>query len=157
MSHAQDVMLPLRDDIVTATDQRANCSRRGARAVEDGLYPGSTEGSSNERSRRTGTLAQVAAALRARQLSSVELTRAVLARVDAAQGALNAFVTVDAEGALAQARAADAALAKGDAPPLAGVPIAHKDVIMTAGLRPPAVRACWRTSRRRTTRSSSKA
>ncbi len=83
----------------------------------------------------TGTLAQVAAALRAKQVSSVELTRAVLARVDAAQGALNAFVTVDAEGALAQARAADAALAKGDAPPLAGVPIAHKDVIMTAGLR----------------------
>ena len=95
--------------------------------------------SSNERGGRvsdvvTGTLAQVAAALRAKQLSSVELTRAVLARVDAAQGALNAFVTVDAEGALAQARAADAALAKGDAPPLAGVPIAHKDVIMTAGL-----------------------
>jgi aspartyl-tRNA(Asn)/glutamyl-tRNA(Gln) amidotransferase subunit A len=82
-----------------------------------------------------GTLAQVATALRAKQLSSVELTRAVLARVDAAQGVLNAFVTVDAEGALAQARAADAALAKGDAPPLTGVPIAHKDVIMTAGLR----------------------
>jgi len=83
----------------------------------------------------TGTLAQVAAALRAKQLSSVELTRALLARVEAAQGALNAFVTVDAEGALAQARAADAALAEGDAPPLAGVPIAHKDVIMTAGLK----------------------
>jgi aspartyl-tRNA(Asn)/glutamyl-tRNA(Gln) amidotransferase subunit A len=60
-----------------------------------------------------GTLAQIAAALRAKQLSSVELTRAVLARVDAAQGVLNAFVTVDAEGALAQARAADATLAKG--------------------------------------------
>jgi aspartyl-tRNA(Asn)/glutamyl-tRNA(Gln) amidotransferase subunit A len=83
----------------------------------------------------TGTLAQAAAALRARKLSSVELTRAVLARVDNAQSALNAFVTVDAEGALAQARVADAALAKGDAPPLTGVPIAHKDVMMTAGLR----------------------
>jgi aspartyl-tRNA(Asn)/glutamyl-tRNA(Gln) amidotransferase subunit A len=81
-----------------------------------------------------GTLAQVASALRRKQLSSVELTRAVLARVDAAQGALNAFVTVDAEGALAQARTADATLARGDAPSLAGVPIAHKDVIMTAGL-----------------------
>jgi len=83
----------------------------------------------------TGTLAQVAAALRAKRLSSVELTRAVLARVEAAQSALNAFVTVDVEGALAQARAADAVLATGAAPPLAGVPIAHKDVIMTAGLK----------------------
>jgi aspartyl-tRNA(Asn)/glutamyl-tRNA(Gln) amidotransferase subunit A len=83
----------------------------------------------------TGTLARAAAALRAKELSSVELTHAVLARVETAQSALNAFVTVDAEGALAQARAADAALAKGDAPPLAGVPIAHKDVMMTAGLK----------------------
>ena len=83
----------------------------------------------------TGTVAELAAALRARKIGSVELTRALLARIDAAQGRLNAFVTIDAEGALAHASAADAALARGDAPPLAGVPIAHKDVIMTAGLK----------------------
>ena len=83
----------------------------------------------------TGTVAELAAALAARKIGSVEVTRALLARIEAAQATLNAFVTVDAEGALAQARAADAALAKGDAPPLTGVPIAHKDVIMTAGLR----------------------
>src|SRR4030081_3593309 len=70
----------------------------------------------------SGTVAQLVADLRARRLSSVELTRALLARIDQAQGQFNAFVTVDAEGALAQARAAD-------------VPIAHKDVLMTAGLR----------------------
>jgi len=83
----------------------------------------------------TATLAEQAKALAFRQISSVELTQAVLARIESAQPVLNAFVTVDADGALAQAKAADAAIAKGDAPPLAGVPIAHKDVIMTAGLR----------------------
>ncbi len=83
----------------------------------------------------TGTLAEQAKALAKRQISSVELTQGVLARIAAAQPVLNAFVTVDADGALAQAKAADAAIAKGDAPPLAGVPIAHKDVLMTAGLR----------------------
>src|SRR5258705_51357 len=83
----------------------------------------------------SGTVAQLVADLRAKRISSVELTRALLARIDQAQGRFNAFVTVDAEGALAQARAADAALARGNAPPLAGIPIAHKDVIMTDGLR----------------------
>ncbi|MFO1414896.1 MAG: Asp-tRNA(Asn)/Glu-tRNA(Gln) amidotransferase subunit GatA [Burkholderiales bacterium] len=83
----------------------------------------------------TATLAEQAAALAARKISSVELTKGVLDRIAAAQPVLNAFVTIDPEGAMAQAKAADAVLAKGDAPPLAGVPIAHKDVIMTAGLR----------------------
>jgi aspartyl-tRNA(Asn)/glutamyl-tRNA(Gln) amidotransferase subunit A len=83
----------------------------------------------------TGTVAALAADLRAKRVSSLEVTQALLARIDAAQPVLNAFVTIDRDGALAQARAADAAIAKGDAPPLAGVPIAHKDVLMTAGLK----------------------
>src|SRR5689334_13652162 len=81
------------------------------------------------------TVAELVAALRARKLSSVEVTRDALARIDAAQARLNTFITVDGDGALAQARAADGALARGDAPPLTGVPIAHKDVLMTAGVR----------------------
>ena len=77
----------------------------------------------------------MAAALRARKVSSVEVTTQVLDRIEAAQSRLNAFITIDREGALAQAKAADAVIAKGDPPRLAGVPIAHKDVLMTAGLR----------------------
>jgi aspartyl-tRNA(Asn)/glutamyl-tRNA(Gln) amidotransferase subunit A len=81
------------------------------------------------------TVAELAADLRAKRISSVEATADALDRIDAAQSRLNAFITVDREGALAQARAADALIARGDAPPLAGVPIAHKDVLMTAGMR----------------------
>ena len=81
------------------------------------------------------TLAEAAQALQARKASSVELTREALGRIARAQPALNAFITVDDEGALAAARAADEALARGTASPLTGVPIAHKDVLMTAGLR----------------------
>ncbi|HEY7902762.1 MAG TPA: Asp-tRNA(Asn)/Glu-tRNA(Gln) amidotransferase subunit GatA [Casimicrobiaceae bacterium] len=81
------------------------------------------------------TVAGLAAALAAREISSLELTAATLDGIERAQGALNAFVTIDRDGALAQAKAADAARARGDAGPLTGVPIAHKDVLMTAGLR----------------------
>jgi aspartyl-tRNA(Asn)/glutamyl-tRNA(Gln) amidotransferase subunit A len=81
------------------------------------------------------TIAGLAAALAARKLSSAEITGALLDRIERAQPRLNAFITVDREGALAQATRADAARARGDAAPLTGVPIAHKDVLMTAGLR----------------------
>jgi aspartyl-tRNA(Asn)/glutamyl-tRNA(Gln) amidotransferase subunit A len=73
--------------------------------------------------------------LATRKLSSEELTKDALDRIGRRNPALNAFVTVDAEGALAAAKAADAALAKGGGGPLVGIPIAHKDVLMTAGLR----------------------
>jgi aspartyl-tRNA(Asn)/glutamyl-tRNA(Gln) amidotransferase subunit A len=80
------------------------------------------------------TLKEVAAAIRRRKLSSVELTRALLARIERWQPALNAFVRVEAEEALAAAKAADRALARrGAKGPLHGVPLAHKDMYYSAG------------------------
>jgi aspartyl-tRNA(Asn)/glutamyl-tRNA(Gln) amidotransferase subunit A len=81
------------------------------------------------------SVAGLAAALRSRKLSSTEFVRACLARIEAAQPKLNAFITVEAEQALAAAAAADRRLAAGDAPLLTGVPIAHKDIFCAAGSR----------------------
>jgi len=76
------------------------------------------------------SLAELAALLRAREISAVELAGHFLARMDQHAG-LGAFLATDAEVTLAQARAADERLAQGDAAPLLGVPIAHKDIFVT--------------------------
>jgi aspartyl-tRNA(Asn)/glutamyl-tRNA(Gln) amidotransferase subunit A len=81
------------------------------------------------------TLGELAAGLRSRRFSSVELVEVLLARVEQAQGALNAFISVTREQALAEAAAADRALGAGGAGALAGVPIAHKDIFCTSGVR----------------------
>jgi len=80
------------------------------------------------------SVTELAAALAARQVSSVELTRACLARIASLED-LNAFVTVDEEGALARARSADDRLSRREAAPLTGIPIAFKDIYCTKGLR----------------------
>ncbi|HUG97729.1 MAG TPA: Asp-tRNA(Asn)/Glu-tRNA(Gln) amidotransferase subunit GatA [Gammaproteobacteria bacterium] len=80
------------------------------------------------------TLAGIARALRAREFSSEELVRHLLARIERLDGELNAFVTVTGEAAVAAARAADAARGE-ESGPLAGVPIAHKDIFCTAGVK----------------------
>jgi len=81
------------------------------------------------------TLAQLAAALRSREVSSVELTQYCLDRIARLDDELNAFITVTAEQALMQAAAADQRIADGEASPLTGLPIAHKDIFCTAGVK----------------------
>ena len=77
------------------------------------------------------TVAGLAKGLNAGEFSSVELTEACLGRIAASQPGLNAFITVTAEAALAEAGAADARRRAGRAGPLTGVPIAHKDIFCT--------------------------
>jgi amidase len=73
---------------------------------------------------------------RARQVSPLEVMQAVLARIDAVDPALNAYVTLAREPALAAARRATAALRRGGSlPPLHGVPVSIKDLTPTEGLR----------------------
>ncbi len=83
----------------------------------------------------TRSVAELAAGLAAKEYSAVELTEYFLARIGAANPALNAFVTVTPERALADARRADATLAAGKAGPLTGIPLAHKDIFCTDGIR----------------------
>jgi len=80
--------------------------------------------------------AELAALIAARAVSPVEAVEAALARIERAQPVLNAFITVCAEPARAAARAAEAALMRGEATgPLFGVPFAVKDLVNTAGVR----------------------
>src|SRR5579884_121181 len=82
------------------------------------------------------TAIEAAEAIRARRVSAVELTRAALETIERHNPALNAFITVTADRALGQAEALDRELASaGPRGPLHGVPIAHKDLIYTAGVR----------------------
>ena len=87
-------------------------------------------------------LTELATAIRDRRLSALEVVSACLERIEARQPTVNAFIHIDAEGALRQARAADSRLARGEPiGQLHGVPVAHKDIfhrqgrITTAGSR----------------------
>ena len=88
------------------------------------------------------TISELAPRLRRREISSVEITRACLERIEELNPALNAFITVMAESALAEARRAEAEILRGEwRGPLHGVPVALKDLIDVAGVRTTAASA----------------
>ncbi len=79
---------------------------------------------------------QLAFMIRRREVSCRELLDAHLARIDRVNSVVNAIVTLDADGARAEADAADVRLRNGDpVGPLHGLPVAHKDTHLTAGMR----------------------
>ena len=79
------------------------------------------------------SLKQLSQMLATKQVSSVELTQAYLNRIDAFNPTINAYVALDQAKTLAQAKAADARIAAGNAAPLTGVPIAQKDIFCATG------------------------
>ncbi len=84
---------------------------------------------------RGGDIKTLAAALASGETTSVALTERALAGIEGHDKTLNAFVTVDGERALAAARAADKRIARGEAGPLTGIPMAHKDLFCTEGVK----------------------
>ncbi len=79
------------------------------------------------------SLKELAGALASKRISSAELTKLFLSRIESLNPSLNAFITFDADRSLALARAADERIARGEAGPLTGIPVAHKDIFCTRG------------------------
>ena len=80
------------------------------------------------------TASELAAALRAGECSAVDILESSIGRIDAVDGRVGAFLARTDELAREQARAADARIAAGDAPGVAGLPLALKDVLSTRGV-----------------------
>ncbi|RKZ38586.1 MAG: Asp-tRNA(Asn)/Glu-tRNA(Gln) amidotransferase GatCAB subunit A [Gammaproteobacteria bacterium] len=81
------------------------------------------------------TLSELSQALHLREFSSVELTHYFLDRIKRLDTHFNSFITITPDIALAQALAADERLQSGDATPLTGIPMAHKDIFCTQGIK----------------------
>ncbi len=91
------------------------------------------------------TIVELTPRLRRKEISPVDLTRACLERIEKVNPALNAFITVTADSALAEGRAAETEIARGEwRGPLHGIPIGLKDLIDTAGTRTTAASALYR-------------
>jgi len=83
----------------------------------------------------TRTIKQIQQGLAQKEFSSVEITQQYLDRIEAHNSTINCFITVTDELALQQAKTADAVIARGETGALTGIPIAHKDIYCTDGIR----------------------
>ena len=83
----------------------------------------------------TKTLKELSDGLASKAFSSEELTRHYLDRIKTLDGNFNSFITVTEDLSIEQAIAADARIASGNAAPLTGIPIAHKDIFCTDGVK----------------------
>ncbi len=83
----------------------------------------------------TKTIKQIQQGLAQKKFSSVEITQQYLDRIDSHNSTINCFITVTGELALQQAKSADAAIAQGEAKALTGIPLAHKDIFCTDGIK----------------------
>ena len=83
----------------------------------------------------TKTIKQIQQGLAQKEFSSVEITRQYLDRIDSYNSTINCFITVTDELALQQAKTADAVIARGEAGTLTGIPLAHKDIYCTDGIK----------------------
>ncbi len=81
------------------------------------------------------TIHKLHAALKGKQISSVEATSAMLARIESVEPLVGSFITVTPEQALEAARAADRRIARGECHLLTGIPLAIKDIFLTEGVR----------------------
>ncbi|HRO51193.1 MAG TPA: amidase family protein, partial [Hyphomicrobium sp.] len=81
------------------------------------------------------TLAEAREGLKSKSFSATELAEAHIEAIGEANAAINAYVLVTPEHALAQARESDARIAKGEARPLEGLPLGNKDLFCTNGIR----------------------
>jgi aspartyl-tRNA(Asn)/glutamyl-tRNA(Gln) amidotransferase subunit A len=81
------------------------------------------------------SIGELADRLSKRQISSAELTQHFLGRIERLNPALNAMITLTAKQALADAAAADVRLAAGERGPLLGIPLIHKDIFCTDGVK----------------------
>lgn len=83
----------------------------------------------------TKTIAELSKLLKDKKISSTELTKHFLNRIKKHNPSLNAFITITEEQALAEAKIADQQIAQGKTTPLTGIPIAHKDIFCTKGIK----------------------